>query len=105
VHSTFGEGQDGLKPSEIDYSKSFYEVMRSPRRWLRKPNRFLSQGRGKDEVAVRAAIPLPWSNGQTEGQITRLRSQAREAAAVHSWQSISRFVSLTMKPESQPGAI
>jgi hypothetical protein len=27
----------------------------------------------KDEAAVRAAITLPWSNGQTEGQITRLK--------------------------------
>jgi hypothetical protein len=27
-------------------------------------------GVAKDEAAVRAAITLPWSNGQTEGQIT-----------------------------------
>ena len=27
----------------------------------------------KDEAAVRAAIRLPWSNGQTEGQITKLK--------------------------------
>ncbi|TGN73411.1 transposase, partial [Bradyrhizobium yuanmingense] len=27
----------------------------------------------KDEAAVRAAITSPWSNGQTEGQITRLK--------------------------------
>lgn len=27
----------------------------------------------KDIAAVRAAITLPWSNGQTEGQITKLK--------------------------------
>ena len=37
-------------------------------------------GRGvvKDEAAVRAAIRLPWSNGQTEGQITRLKLVKRQ---------------------------
>jgi transposase len=39
-----------------------------------------SFGRGvvKDEAAVRAAIRLPWSNGQTEGQITRLKLVKRQ---------------------------
>jgi transposase len=32
-----------------------------------------ANGVAKDEAAVRAAIALPWSNGQTEGQITRLK--------------------------------
>jgi transposase len=32
-----------------------------------------ARGVAKDEVAVRAAITLPWSNGQTEGQITKLK--------------------------------
>ena len=32
----------------------------------------------KDEAAVRAAITLPWSNGQTEGQITRLKLVKRQ---------------------------
>jgi transposase len=32
----------------------------------------------KDEAAVRAAIILPWSNGQTEGQITRLKLVKRQ---------------------------
>jgi hypothetical protein len=32
----------------------------------------------KDEAAVRAAINLPWSNGQTEGQITRLKLVRRQ---------------------------
>jgi transposase len=32
----------------------------------------------KDEAAVRAAIELPWSNGQTEGQITKLKLIKRQ---------------------------
>jgi transposase len=32
-----------------------------------------ARGVTNDEAAVRAAIILPWSNGQTEGQITRLK--------------------------------
>jgi transposase len=32
----------------------------------------------KDQAAVRAAIVLPWSNGQTEGQITRLKLVKRQ---------------------------
>jgi transposase len=35
-------------------------------------------GVAKDEAAVRAAIILPWSNGQTEGQITRLKLVRRQ---------------------------
>jgi transposase len=35
-------------------------------------------GVAKDEAAVRAAITLPWSNGQTEGQITRLKLVKRQ---------------------------
>src|SRR4051794_7382513 len=31
-----------------------------------------------DEAAVRAAIISPWSNGQTEGQITRLKLVRRQ---------------------------
>jgi transposase len=32
----------------------------------------------RDEVAVRVAITSPWSNGQTEGQITRLKLVRRQ---------------------------
>ncbi len=32
----------------------------------------------RDEVAVRAAITSPWSNGQTEGQITHLKLVRRQ---------------------------
>jgi transposase len=35
-------------------------------------------GVAKDEAAIRAAITLPWSNGQTEGQITRLKLVRRQ---------------------------
>jgi len=37
-----------------------------------------ASGVAKDEAAVRAAIALPWSNGQTEGQITRLKLVKRQ---------------------------
>jgi transposase len=32
----------------------------------------------KDKAAVEAAIDLPWSNGQTEGQITKLKLVKRQ---------------------------
>ena len=32
----------------------------------------------KDEVAVTAALNLAWSNGQTEGQITKLKLVKRQ---------------------------
>ena len=37
-----------------------------------------ASGVAKDEAAVRAAITSPWSNGQTEGQITRLKLVKRQ---------------------------
>jgi transposase len=37
-----------------------------------------ASGVTKDEAAVRAAITLPWSNGQTEGHITRLKLVRRQ---------------------------
>jgi transposase len=37
-----------------------------------------ANGVTKDEAAVRAAITSPWSNGQTEGQITRLKLVRRQ---------------------------
>jgi transposase len=37
-----------------------------------------ASGVTKDEMAVRAAITLFWSNGQTEGQITRLKLVRRQ---------------------------
>jgi transposase len=37
-----------------------------------------ARGVMNDEAAVRAAITSPWSNGQTEGQITRLKLVRRQ---------------------------
>jgi transposase len=37
-----------------------------------------ASGVAKDEAAVRAAISLPWSNGQTEGQVTKLKLVKRQ---------------------------
>jgi transposase len=37
-----------------------------------------ARGVTSDEAAVRAAITSPWSNGQTEGQITRLKLVRRQ---------------------------
>lgn len=37
-----------------------------------------ASGVAKDEAAVRAAITSVWSNGQTEGQITRLKLVRRQ---------------------------
>jgi transposase len=39
---------------------------------------FFASGVIKDEAAVRAAMTLPWSNGQTEGQITKLKLVKRQ---------------------------
>jgi transposase len=50
--------------------------------WLERARRSLvasfASGVGKDEPAVRAAMTLPWSNGQTEGQITKLKLVKRQ---------------------------
>ena len=37
-----------------------------------------ASGVSKDHVAVAAAILTPWSNGQTEGQITKLKLVKRQ---------------------------
>jgi transposase len=37
-----------------------------------------ANGVRRDEAAVRAAIELPWSNAQTEGQIIRLKLVKRQ---------------------------
>lgn len=37
-----------------------------------------ANGISKDKAAVRAAITEPWSNGQTEGQITKLKLVKRQ---------------------------
>lgn len=40
--------------------------------------RSFANGIKQDEAAVKAALELPWSNGQTEGQITRLKLIKRQ---------------------------
>jgi len=50
--------------------------------WLERASQSLitsfARGVTSDEAAVRAAITLPWSNGQTEGQITKLKLVKRQ---------------------------
>jgi len=40
--------------------------------------RSFARGLRRDEIAVRAGLDLPWSQGQTEGQITRLKLIKRQ---------------------------
>lgn len=40
--------------------------------------RSFARGLRRDETAVRAGLDLPWSQGQTEGQITRLKMIKRQ---------------------------
>jgi transposase len=40
--------------------------------------RGFARGLGRDEAAIRAGLDLPWSQGQTEGQITRLKLIKRQ---------------------------
>jgi transposase len=51
-------------------------------RWLadaaESEMRSFADGLKQDQAAVRAALELPWSNGQTEGQITRLKLIKRQ---------------------------
>jgi transposase len=37
-----------------------------------------ANGVASDEAAIRAAMTLPWSNGHTEGQITKLKLVKRQ---------------------------
>ena len=50
--------------------------------WLKRARTSLiasfANGMSKDIAAVRAAIVSPWSNGQTEGQITKLKLVKRQ---------------------------
>ncbi|CAO4164498.1 Transposase IS204/IS1001/IS1096/IS1165 DDE domain-containing protein [Methylorubrum extorquens] len=39
---------------------------------------FFAKGLSRDRAAVAAALSKPWSNGQTEGQITRLKLVKRQ---------------------------
>ncbi len=46
---------------------------------MKSPLAALATGIRADREAVTAAIVEPWSNGQTEGQITRLKLLKRQA--------------------------
>jgi hypothetical protein len=48
-----------------------------------------ANGVAKDAAAVRKAITLPWPNGQTEGQITKLKLVKRQMV----WAGEDRFAS------------
>ncbi len=53
-----------------------------PDRWIDTAARGLlasfAKGLSRDRAAVAAALSKPWSNGQTEGQITRLKLVKRQ---------------------------
>ena len=70
-----------------DSIDGFHKMIRRKTRghlrpWLRAAHGSLvasfANGIAKDEAAVRAAITSPWSNGQTEGQVTRLKLMKRQ---------------------------
>ncbi len=70
-----------------DTVEEFQNLIRSGREagltsWIARARQSLvasfANGIAKDEAAVRAAIRLPWSNGQTEGQITKLKLVKRQ---------------------------
>jgi transposase len=42
------------------------------------PLRYFAASLARDKTAVLAALSLPWSNGQTEGQINRLKFLKRQ---------------------------
>ena len=73
--------------SARDTVAEFQTMIRSGREadltsWIARARQSLvasfAKGIAKDENAVRAAITEPWSNGQTEGQITKLKLVKRQ---------------------------
>jgi transposase len=53
-----------------------------------------AQGLAKDGMAVRAALTTPWSNGQTEGQVTKLKLLKRQMYGRASFDLLRRRVLL-----------
>jgi transposase len=51
-----------------------------------------AKGLERDEAAVRASLSLPWSQGQTEGQITRLKLIKRQGYGRASFQTLRKRV-------------
>jgi transposase len=73
--------------SAREMTAEFQNLIRSGREadltsWIARARQSLvasfANGIAKEEEAVRAAITLPWSNGQTEGQITKLKLVKRQ---------------------------
>ncbi len=67
--------------------------------WLKKASeselpelRSFAVGLGRDEAAVRAALSLPWSGGQAEGQIHRLKLIKRQGYGRASFELLKRRV-------------
>ena len=57
--------------------------------WIKEASASLilsfANGITKDKRAVGAAITEPWSNGQTEGQITKLKLVKRQCMDAENW--------------------
>ena len=53
-----------------------------------------ARGLAKDGMAVRAALTMPWSNGQTEGQVTKLKLLKRQMYGRASFDLLRRRVLL-----------
>ncbi|MFL5701245.1 MAG: transposase [Ktedonobacteraceae bacterium] len=76
--------------SLYDLAQAFFRLLKEHASSLLAPwmeNAFESQtpelrgfarGLGRDEAAVQAGLALPWSQGQTKGQITRLKLIKRQ---------------------------
>ena len=54
--------------------------------------RTFAVGLRRDEAAVRAALTLPWSNGQVEGQVNRLKTIKRKIYGRGSFDLLRRRV-------------
>ena len=74
------ERQCSLKPGAL--SSAFKKANNDLDPWISDANPSLiasfARGVAKDKAAVLAAITEPWSNGQTEGQITKLKLVKRQ---------------------------
>ena len=85
------EAQDSDLHKAADLSRRFQEMMRERQAealddWFNQsqqetaPKELRSFGKGlqEDKAAVRAALSTPWSNGQVEGQVNRLKTLKRQ---------------------------
>jgi transposase len=85
------EGRSPELKETAEVGRQFGDMVRQRRleawdSWLtraRAPNvakemRGFADGLLEDEAAVKAALNLPWSNGQVEGQVNRLKTIERQ---------------------------